>query len=68
MERRVLQCRCVSDKLKQRLIEIAVLALVFPGEMILFPNVGKPAAAPLLPTPFSKTKKSPCGSVPFGVG
>ena len=45
VQRRVLQRRGVTGELLQRLVEIAFLLLVFPGEEALLPHVGEAVAA-----------------------
>ena len=45
VQRRVLQRRGVAGELLQRLVEIALLLLVFPGEEALLPHVGEAVAA-----------------------
>ena len=45
LQRRVFERRRVAHQLGQRVVEIAFLLLVFPGEKALLPDVGKAVAA-----------------------
>ena len=60
MQRRVFERRGVAGELFQRLVEIALLLLVFPGEISLLPDVGPAFAA--------AGRMSPTGSSSTGVG
>src|SRR5258707_4125917 len=56
LEWRILKRRCISDQLPERVIEIALFLLVFPGEEALLPDIREAVAAACLDHAFFESE------------